>query len=125
LRATPVGKHIEPEIAQDSAIKLIDCFQKMYLFSYQVITTKSISKKDNLLLLAFSTEEIVKNKSTIMPPETESYSFSLDLSNHLISTFLQYKTKHKFYTSLTILTPIYPHPYLRIFKIRTYQNDKK
>jgi len=112
LRATPVGKHIEPEIAQDSAIKLIDCFQKMYLFSYQVITTKSISKKDNLLLLAFSTEEIVKNKSTIMPPETESYSFSLDLSNHLISTFLQYKNKHKFYASLTILTPFYLHSYL-------------
>jgi hypothetical protein len=96
LRATPVGKHIEPEIAQDSAIKLIDCFQKMYLFNNPVNTTKSILKKDNQLFLAFSTEEIVKNKSMITPVETEYYSLSHDLSNHLISTILERKTIHNF-----------------------------
>ena len=53
LRATPVGKHIEPEVAQDSAIKLIDCFQKMYpLINHLVTTTKSISKKENPLSTA-------------------------------------------------------------------------
>ena len=30
LRATPVGQHIEPEIAKDSAIKLIDCFHRIH-----------------------------------------------------------------------------------------------
>ena len=33
LRATPVGKHIEPELAHESAIRLVDCFQKMYPFT--------------------------------------------------------------------------------------------
>lgn len=31
LRSTPLGKHIEPEIAKEAAISLIDCFHRMYL----------------------------------------------------------------------------------------------
>lgn len=30
LRSTPVGKHIEPEIAKEAAISLIDCFHRLY-----------------------------------------------------------------------------------------------
>ena len=29
LRSTPVGKHIEPEIAKEAAISLIDCFHRL------------------------------------------------------------------------------------------------
>lgn len=30
LRSTPIGKHIEPEIAKDAAVSLIDCFHHLY-----------------------------------------------------------------------------------------------
>jgi hypothetical protein len=30
LRSTPLGKHIEPEIAKEAAISLIDCFHRLY-----------------------------------------------------------------------------------------------
>ena len=30
VRSTPIGKHIEPEVAKGPAQKLVDCFLRMY-----------------------------------------------------------------------------------------------
>jgi hypothetical protein len=45
LRSTPLGKHIEPEIAKEAAISLIDCFHRLYLLFHSAssIPMKSIA----------------------------------------------------------------------------------
>lgn len=30
LRSSPIGRYIEPEIAKDAAVSLVDCFQRLY-----------------------------------------------------------------------------------------------
>lgn len=47
LRSTPLGKHIEPEIAKEAAISLIDCFHRLYVLLNAVSSTPSKLSADN------------------------------------------------------------------------------
>jgi len=41
LRSTPIARHIEPEIAKEAAISLIDCFHRLYLMPCSASSTLS------------------------------------------------------------------------------------
>lgn len=66
LRSTPIGKYIEPEIAKDAAVSLVDCFQRLYLNLYQGITSPPKPNGEKLHSIASKAVKTVKNKSTNM-----------------------------------------------------------
>lgn len=76
LRSTPIGKHIEPEIAKEAAISLIDCFHRLYIPLYQVILTLSKSSADVLLWTASKAVEIARTRSILMSITSDAPALS-------------------------------------------------
>jgi hypothetical protein len=62
LRSTPVGKHIEPEIAKEAAISLIDCFHRLYIKSNSVSSILLSLNAENPLLNALKKGDIANSK---------------------------------------------------------------
>ena len=64
LRSTPIGKHIEPEIAKDAAIALIDCFHHLYLPHHPANSTPPKPTAAAPLSSASALEAAARRRST-------------------------------------------------------------
>ena len=78
LRSTPLGKHIEPEVAKEAAISLIDCFHRMYVLPHEVSWILLKSSVDVVPWIVWRMVETVKTRSIPMFITSDISTLSID-----------------------------------------------